>query len=200
VTCAQRNFLRAADACTAAAFESRYAASPDPWNFAGSDYERTRYAATLRALSRSRYTRAYEPGCSIGEFTVQLAQRCNELSACDFAPAAVARARRRCAGQPHVQIGCADVARSPPEGCFDLIVFAELGYYFPEGELARIAQALGVRLAAGGEFVAVHWLGSSPDHHLHGDTVHAVLRACLPLDWAGGERHEGFRIDRWIRT
>jgi len=186
-----------ADACSAAAFEARYAAAVDPWGFASSEYERRRYALTLRALGRSRYRKAYEPGCSIGEFTVQLAERCDELLAVDVAPSAVARARMRCADRPQVRIGCADVAREFPVGPFDLIVFAELGYYFPPGELTRIAQTLTDRLASGGEFLAVHWLGSSPDHHLHGDVVHELLRARLPLQWVDGERHAAFRLDRW---
>ncbi len=184
-------------ACSAAAFEARYAAAADPWNFTSSDYERRRYALTLRSLGRSRYGRAYEPGCSIGEFSRQLAQHCDELLAVDIAPSAVARARIRCADQPQVRIDCADVAHEFPAGRFDLIVFAELGYYFPRQELTRIAGALATRLRPGGEFLAVHWLGSSADHHLHGDEVHEVLRADLPLRWMGGERHSGFRIDRW---
>jgi trans-aconitate methyltransferase len=189
------------DRCTAAAFEARYAASEDPWNFGASNYERRRYALTLRALGRPRYERAYEPGCSIGEFTVLLAERCDELLASDFAPSAVARARRRCADHPQVQVRCADVAHESPEGRFDLIVFSELGYYFERPELMRIAQNLAGHLVGGGELIAVHWLGASADHRLHGDVVHEALRACLPLQWICGERHEeSFRIDRWRRV
>lgn len=47
-------------------FDVRYAADPDPWNFAGSPYERDKYAATLAALPRERYASALEVGCSIG--------------------------------------------------------------------------------------------------------------------------------------
>jgi SAM-dependent methyltransferase len=191
----------AADRCSAAAFEARYAASEDPWNFSASDYERRRYALTLRALGRPRYARAYEPGCSIGEFTVLLAERCDALLASDFAPSAVARARRRCAAQPQVQVRCADVAHESADDPFDLIVFAELGYYFERSELVRIAQNLARHLAAGGELIAVHWLGTSADHRLQGDVVHEALRSCLPLQWICGERYEqAFRIDRWRRA
>ncbi len=191
---------RIAHACTAADFEARYATTPDPWNFGGSDYERRRYAVTLAALRREHYGRAYEPGCSIGEFTALLAPRCAALYASDFAPSAVARARTRCLALAHVDVGCADVASELPPGTFDLIVFAELGYYFTSEVLARIAAALAGRLNSGGEFLAVHWLGASADHRLHGDEVHAVLRSSLGLAWLHGERHPGFRLDTWGRT
>jgi cyclopropane fatty-acyl-phospholipid synthase-like methyltransferase len=180
-------------------FERRYRRDPDPWNFAASPYERQRYLATLAALLRPRYRHAFEPGCSVGELTLQLAARCDRVCATDIAPTAVARARARCAHLGHVEVQCADITAGLPQGAFDLIVFSELGYYFETTDLARIAFALTGSLLADGELIAVHWLGASPDHVLHGDTVHDVLRAQLPLTWVRGERHPGFRIDTWHR-
>lgn len=183
----------------AADFERRYRRDPDPWNFAGSAYERQRYLAILAALLRPRYRHAFEPGCSVGELTLQLAGRCDRVFATDIAPTAVARARERCAKLDNIDIQCADIAAELPRRAFDLIVFCELGYYFETQELARIAVALTDSLLAQGELIAVHWLGASPDHVLHGDTVHDLLRAQLPLTWVRGERHPGFRIDTWHR-
>ena len=57
-------------------FEALYRADPDPWRFASSTYEQGRYATLLRALQRDHYEYAFEPGCSIGEFTALLAPRC----------------------------------------------------------------------------------------------------------------------------
>src|ERR1700760_676889 len=111
-------------------FESRYQAAPDPWHFASSGYELDRYQATLAALGKARYKRAYEPGCSVGVLTAELAQRCDCLIACDLSPTAVARARERCASYDNVCIEVRDAAETPPSGHFDLIVFSELGYYF----------------------------------------------------------------------
>ena len=180
-------------------FERRYRRQADPWNFAGSPYDRQRFLATLAALLRPSYRHAFEPGCSVGELTAQLAARCDRVFATDIAPTAVARARARCAHLDNVDIQCADITADMPQGAFDLIVFSELGYYFEKRELARIAVALADNLPAGGELIAVHWLGASPDHALHGDTVHDLLRARLPLTWVRGERHPGFRIDTWHR-
>jgi hypothetical protein len=46
-------------------FDAAYAWGPDPWNLA-SDYEREKYAITLKALPKQHYESALEVGCSIG--------------------------------------------------------------------------------------------------------------------------------------
>jgi trans-aconitate methyltransferase len=187
-------------ACSQAAFEQRYRESADPWNFKSSEYERDRYDTTMAMLTRQSYRRAFEPGCSVGELTARLASRCETLVATDFSPSAVARARRRCEAWPNVDVYRADLAERLPAGRFDLIVFSEVGYYFDRVDLIRIAFGLVDKLDIGGEFVAVHWRGHSPDHMLHGDEVHRLLARHLPLDWIKGERHTGFCIDSWRRT
>jgi SAM-dependent methyltransferase len=184
-----------------AAFEAKYRESGDPWNFNASRYERDRYELTLRTLMRARYRRAFEPACSIGVLTAGLAERCEEVQAIDIAPSAVAMALARCANFPGVRISCADLAAHCPEGPFDLIVFSELGYYFEKEQLVRIAARLSATLEAGGELIAVHWLGTSEDHLLHGDQVHAILKDTLTdtCAWIKGARHPGFRLDTWRR-
>jgi SAM-dependent methyltransferase len=188
-------------AVSEAAFEAKYRHSPDPWQFAASAYERRRYATLLRSLTQARYSRAFEPGCSVGVLTAALAERCDSLLACDIAPTAVHLARQRCVGFSNVRIDQADIARSLPTGRFDLIVFSELGYYFSAAVLAKIVRALAKRVRPGGEFVAVHWRGRSEDHVLHGDVVHALLKATLGkrCTWLKAERHREFRLDLWQR-
>ena len=44
----------------------------------------------LAILDRSRYQSAFEPGCSNGGFTSQLALRCDHLEAWDVSPLAIA--------------------------------------------------------------------------------------------------------------
>jgi len=193
------------DPAPASGFEALYRRNPDPWDFATSSYERHRYAETLNALQRDRYGAAFEPGCSVGEFTALLAARCDRLLAVDVAPTAVARARARCAQLPQVELRCADLWQADlwqetPDQCFDLLVFAEIGYYVGPQQLADFATRVGTQLADLGEFVAVHWLGHSKDHRLHGDAVHEILRENLSLQWLGGIRHPGFRIDTWRKT
>lgn len=185
--------------CSPLAFENRYLENPDPWNFTHSAYEQSRYQAVMNALPRPAYQSAFEPGCSVGELTARLGKVCGHVLATDVAPAAVAGARRRCADLSHVRIECADITTDVPPGQFDLIVFSEIGYYFSASTLVRIVGSIARQLRVGGDFVAVHWLGESPDHALHGDAVHAQLHAALPLLWRHGERHSGFRIDSWRR-
>jgi protein-L-isoaspartate O-methyltransferase len=182
-----------------AAFEAKYRESTDPWQFAVSPYEQQRYAATLRSLTQAHYARAFEPGCSVGVLTAALAERCDNLLACDIAPTAVCLARERCAGLPNVRIEQADLAESIPPGPFDLIVFSEIGYYFEPAALIKIVCALATRMARGGEFVAVHWRGESQDHVLHGDEVHALLKQTLEESgtWRNGQRRREFRLDLW---
>ena len=189
-------------AVSQAAFEAKYRQSADPWQFAASPYEQRRYATTLRALTRARYTHVFEPGCSVGVLTAALAHRSDNLLASDIAPTAVRLARERCAGLSNVSIDQADIGRSVPPGPFDLIVFSELGYYFQPDSLARIACSLGEAIAPGGEFVAVHWRGDSADHVLHGDRVHSILKETLSTycTWLKGERHLEFMLDVWCRS
>jgi SAM-dependent methyltransferase len=189
------------NAVSQAAFEAKYRRSSDPWQFAASPYEQRRYATTLRSLTQPRYSRAFEPACSVGVLTAALAERCDTLLACDIAPTAVRLARERCAGFLNVRIHQADLAKSLPEGLFDLVVFSEVGYYFGAASLARIIRRLAKRLARDGEFIAVHWRGDSADHRLHGDDVHAILKSTLHTrcDWLKGERHSEFRLDVWRR-
>jgi SAM-dependent methyltransferase len=185
-----------------AAFEAKYRQSGDPWDFTGSRYERDRYELTLRSLMRSHYRCAFEPACSIGVLTAALAERCDDVLAIDIAPSAVVTARERCANFPRVAIACADLAERCPEGPFDLIVFSELGYYFSERRLTHIAESLSAALDAGGELIGVHWLGTSEDHLLHGDQVHAILKDTLMKScaWIKGARRPGFRLDTWRRN
>jgi protein-L-isoaspartate O-methyltransferase len=191
-------------ACEPAAFERRYQLDPDPWNFAHSAYEQERYALMLRTLGRARYEAAYEPGCSVGEFTALLATRCQRVIASDVSSSAVATARRRCAAFAHVDIAVAALPDQMPRGPFDLIVFSELGYYFPEPLLRRIGASLYERLLPGGELMAVNWLGQSADHALHGNDVARILRDCLSAHQAmqhmTQRMEEGFRIDLWRRS
>jgi SAM-dependent methyltransferase len=181
-------------------FEARYSQKNDPWEFATSAYELGRYQTTLSALSRTRYGTVYEPGCSIGVLTCALARMAARVIAIDFAPSAVLRARARCSGSPNVEVHCASVATYVPEPPLDLIVFSELGYYFDAPELTRIGRVLSGNLSPRGEFLAVHWLGHSPDHVAHGNQVHETLRRNLPLDWIKGERYPLFRIDCWRKS
>ena len=178
-------------------FETMYAEREDPWEFASSQYERDRYAAIVRALGNRRYRRAFEPGCSIGILTPQLAAFCDRVEAMDISPTAAARARARCERLPNVQVLCGSLPEMIPDGEIDLVVFSEIGYYFTEIQLYSVARRLVKQISPQGTFLAVHWLGSSQDHVLDGDRVHSVMKTIPNLSLMQSERFPGFRLDRW---
>jgi hypothetical protein len=186
-------------------FEAKYRGGVDPWNFAVDAYEQARYRTILQALAPSHYRHAWEPGCSVGVLTEQLAACCDRVDACDFAPAAVEQARVRCAELPGVRVYCASLTDEAPLATFDLVVLSEIGYYFTAEEWQRQASRIAEGMHPGATLLAAHWLGKSPDHIQGGDAVHEILLAIPRLHQEHAERHEqkdsGFRLDRFrIRT
>ncbi len=181
-------------------FERKYRANEDPWNFAGSQYERYRYDTIIAALDQPSYARVFEPGCSVGELTRLLAARCEHVDAMDISAAAVTYAQRRCRTIANVTFHLGSLPHQMPEDIFDLIVFSEIGYYFNEGSLRELGIGLVRRMQIGGTLLAAHWLGSSEDHLLSGDRVHEVLGGLAGLRLNHSERHTGFRLDRWMRV
>ncbi|TVZ04586.1 methyltransferase domain-containing protein [Trebonia kvetii] len=156
-------------------FRDCYAASADPWGLAERWYEARKYALSLALLPAERYAAAFEPGCSIGILSAQLAARCGRLLACDAVPEAVASARANTAGLAGVQVERRVIPHEWPQQSFDLIVFSELLYYFGDADLNEVLR-LGIgTLRPGGHLLAVHWRHPAPDHPRTGDEVHEVL-------------------------
>jgi predicted TPR repeat methyltransferase len=191
-------------------FESKYGSANDPWNFSNDPYELSRYDAIVAALAASdktkigqpHFTRAYEPGCSVGVLTERLAPICDFIFATDISSIAVARARIRCADYPNVLIEQGSVADTNP-GPVDLIVLSEIGYYCTAIELHQWTSRLLQNLQPGGTLLAAHWLGFSSDHVLSGDHVHSVLHnlaresnCALTLT----KRKDNFRLDKWTQA
>ncbi len=113
-------------------FDSLYANSEDPWDYRHRWYEARKRDLTLAVLPHRRYTHGYEPGCSTGELSRRLAERCERLLVSDGNASAVATASERLADQPHVEVRHALLPDAWPAGAFDLIVISEIGYYLGE--------------------------------------------------------------------
>ena len=103
-------------------FEALYAARPDPWRLATSDYERAKLAATLAALPRARYARGFEVGCALGILTAELGRRCDALLAVEPVAAALDQAKARNADQPHIRFEPLPVPGPWRSGPFALVV------------------------------------------------------------------------------
>ena len=153
-------------------FEALYSSSGDPWGFTDRWYEQRKRALTLALLPDARYGRAFEPGCSIGVLTRELAARCADLLASDVAPVAVSAARERCADLPHVRVEQGCLPEAWPPGRFDLVVLSEVLYYFALDQAQEIARSA---MSTGDTVVAVHWRHEVADYPISGDQAHAVL-------------------------
>ena len=175
-------------------FEGLYAADPDPWKFASSEYERRKYAATLAALGSRQFTAALEVGCSIGVLTRALAPRCRALLALDVAQSALDQAIRRCADLPQVRFARMQVPQAWPDGRFDLILLSEVVYYLSEADVDALAVRVRGSIAAGGVVLMVHWLGPT-NYPLSGDAASERLIAALAFPPVHQARELEYRLD-----
>ena len=183
-------------AASAGHFEAKYRDDEDPWGYRTRWYERRKYAITLASLPRERYRTAWEPACSIGVLTRQLAGRAGRVHASDVSPTAIEAARREPvpAGVTFAVERLPGPAPVPPGGA-DLVVLSEILYYLPEADRAAVLAAAHEALEPGGDLVVVHWRPQPEDADASGDEVNARLRT-LP-DWRPVLRHEdeGFVLD-----
>ena len=178
-------------------FDALYAADADPWRFETSDYEAAKYAHTISALPRQRYTAAVEFGCSIGVLTGQLAGRADAVLGIDVAQAALDRAAARCALLPNVRFARMRIPDEMPDGRFDFILLSEVLYYFDPPTLSRLANRLRSIAGPDTDLVLVHWLGPTPDYPLNGDAAVATFLAAT-AGWARvtrQERRQDYRLD-----
>jgi SAM-dependent methyltransferase len=180
-------------------FDQMYAASPDPWGFTSRWYEKRKYAITLAMLPRQHYADAFEPGCSIGVMTEQLAPRCASLLSCDVAEAAVRAAAVLTSGEPAVRVEQRVLPRDWPAGNFDLIVFSEFLYYFGGDDLQQILDLSAAALRPGGTLLAVHWRHPVPEYPRSGDNVHAVLARQPALSLLAAHREPDFIAEVYLQ-
>lgn len=178
-------------------FEDLYARSEDPWAFATSDYEREKYADTLAALGDGRFARGLEVGSSIGVFTEQLAERCDELVGIDVSEQALARARERLGDRPGVALEHMSFPEEMPPGPWDLVVCSEVLYYLDAATFDLAVERLRTALGAGATVLAVHWRPPTKTYPLRGDEVHDRLIAELGQWHTFDGRREHYRLDRF---
>ncbi len=178
----------------AAYFERLYRDAADPWAFETSPYEGAKYAATLRALPRARYRRAFEVGCANGALTERLAERCDALMAVDVADAALARAAARCGVFPGVEVTRMAVPDEWPGERFDLVLVSEVGYYLSALDLGRLRARCADATGPGAHLVLVHWTGET-DYPLTGDAVHEAFLDDDRWTRVSGIREDAYQLD-----
>ena len=156
--------------------ETLYPQDPDPWDYERSDYEHTKYQATLAACGEGPFTNALELGGSIGVFTEMLAPRCRALVTVDVARTGAAMARRRLANFRQVRVIHGEIPEAVPDQKFDLIVASEILYHLAPADLETTLGLIRARLVSGGRLVAVHWHPPGPERPYTAAEVHARLR------------------------
>ena len=134
----------------AAALESVYAASPDPWASGAPQYryQRRKYEVLAGLLPDRRFEHALDLGCGLGLLSRHLAGRAEQVLGVDIAPSALVEAARRSADLPNVDYACHDVLALPEnlDGCFDLVTVADVLYYLSPMD-DRVLKAMAQRVA-----------------------------------------------------
>jgi trans-aconitate methyltransferase len=181
-------------------FDAMYQAAADPWGFEDRWYEQRKYAISLAQLPARRYRSAFEPGCSIGVLTRQLAARCDALLACDVAAAAVDAAAERTGDLSHVRVVQRAIPGQWPDGRFDLVVFSEILYYFGDEDLRQVLASATAALEPEGTLLAVHWRHPVTEYPRSGDDVHRVLAAQPGLARLVRHAEPDFLAEVYIRT
>lgn len=182
-------------------FDNLYSSDPDPWKFETSEYEANKYAATIAALPKQRYSSAFEIGCSIGVLTEKLAHRCDRLLSLDVSKRALDKAIERCQHLSHVSFGLKSVPEYYPQETFDLTLVSEVGYYWCWEDLRKAQQLILNHLEPGGHLLLVHWTLYAKDYPLSGDEVHEAFLELAPtqLRHLKGQREEQYRWDLFER-
>ena len=178
-------------------FDGLYQQDGDPWGFRSRWYEARKRQLTLAALPEAHYKRVFEPGCSIGVLTHELATRSGSVLAMDISARALEQAR---IDQPgNVELRHGSVSADWPPGRFDLIVLSEMGYYLEEPDSRRLAQ---VAASSTRDLIAVHWRHRVGDYPLTGDQFHRILdqtAARLGLSRICSHVEADFRLAVWSR-
>ena len=141
----------------AAALEAVYAADPDPWASASSQYryQTRKYEVLASLLPKRSFAHALDLGCGPGLLSRHLAAHADTVVGVDVSPSAIATARARSTDLANVTYEVHDLLALPDafDGRFDLVVVADVLYYLvalaPE-RLDAIAGRIARLLAPGG--------------------------------------------------
>lgn len=180
-------------------FERKFAEADDPWRCRSSDFEALKRRRAL--AGRRLVATALDVACGDGAGTRALAARALRVDAIDGAEAALAAADRLVGRNPRVRLRRARIPRELPHGRWQRIFVSELVYYLPPHEISALADALVVRLAPGGEMIAVHHVVTFNDARTPPSHAVALLHRQLArqLGRPAVQSYGRYVIARWRR-
>jgi SAM-dependent methyltransferase len=149
-----------------------YAALTDPWGYGVHPFAFEKFQAATELLdgvrNGARFERGWEIGCSEGIMTMRLGQMCEQLSAVDFIPLALERARLRCLQFSNISFSKWDLKSDPAPGLFDLIVITDvLGSFTRPVDVRRACEKVVTALAPGGYLLYGDFLGNLYRRRIH---------------------------------
>ena len=151
-------------------FDDLYAGEADPWGFRTRWYEHRKRRLTMAALPDEHYHTVFEPGCSIGLLSAELAGRADCVLSMDVSAAALRRAAETV--PVNVELVRGAVPGNWPDRTFDLVVLSEVGYYLDGHDCQQLAE---LAVTSTRDLMAIHWRHPVPDYPLSGDEVHKIL-------------------------
>jgi SAM-dependent methyltransferase len=163
----------------------------DPFGYDVKPFEFEKFAAVIELLDGVRndacFERAWEIGCAEGVLTARLAPICERLSAVDFIPLALERARARCREFSNICFSKWDLKSDPAPGPFELIVITDvLGSYGGRDDIRRARDKVVSALAPGG-------------YLLYSDCLGELHRRRIQANWWGRSLLRGARnIHRFV--
>ncbi|MGH3953275.1 MAG: SAM-dependent methyltransferase [Mycobacterium sp.] len=182
-------------------FDEMYAISDDPWQLGQRWYEQRKYAITLAMLPKPGYRHVFEPGCSVGILTEQLAARCERVTAIDLVGSALdsAHARiARCGHSDRVSFRRQSLDSDWPAEDFDLVVLSEVAYYLDAVLLRDVLDRELGRMREGTTVLAAHWRHAVAGYPLNGDEANRLIGATAGLHQTARYRDDDVAIDVFV--
>ena len=162
----------------------------DPFGYKVKPFEFEKFEAAIELLdgvrNGARFERAWEIGCAEGVLTARLAPICERLSAVDFIPLALERARVRCQEFSNISFSKWDLTSDPAPGPFELIVITDVLGSMGQGDIRRARNKVVSALAPSG-------------YLLYSDCLGELHRRRIQANWWGRSLLRGPRnIHRFV--
>jgi len=178
-------------------FEDLYRHNSDPWGYDFHWYEARKRQICLALLTRPRYPKVLEVGCSNGHLSFHLAQRAEELLCIDVSARAVQLASARLQEFEHVVVENRKIPEDYSIQKFDLILISEMAYYLSADELHQFIEKLKHSLNDDGEILCCHWRHKIQDFELNAEQVHQAFQQHFPFHHYLSLNDPDFMIDLW---